>query len=769
MRYTLLYSASVFLKFEGRVYRTQNARVSVRRATSRGLSNLKPDRDMTWQRWGFFLGLIPLALASRQLGTFGVLPVLACAMAAALFLVIRSPRRSSRLVAFDLLALLGAGTVAIYHTSMGEPTRIQVAPVLAAVLAFGSIAFGWYLEQDSVCGNRPKKRFVVHWPVRGLGTFVSSFRWSRGLAFTVSTLAITLVISARAFGPSPDAVTYTWLVTSSSFWPLWLLSFACIVTGRLGAFLTGLSLVILQIGAIWHIASTEVAVFQAHPLLWEELKARAQDPGAWKIALDGVFSLQGAILTLSVFGGVPLLAQALAGLKWQTSCLVQLRLLALVLLSGSLFVHQRMTVSPKLAERYLETSSAPWSTVHERARQSRSIDWDVAKQLRHQLEPPVWTAGAAQPFDSLPGRYAGRSVVLLLLESHSASHIAGLGEGAFGYEPSAPNLSRLAEEGLWFTNYFAPGFPTRAALWTVLTGLPVPRGNPPAVRREPGAARLGRMPDFKALGYRCDWLCPASTRFDNWDLLMTAVGVRWWIENSEVQGLSRDYWTPWGMPDEDLYRIALRRYRQFSNQGEPAFIGLLTISNHSPYSFPETINDQHFSKDHGGGMRYADHSMQSFIDSLRTLPPSEQPIVFITADTSYIENLRNAEPVGTLALEGLRIPGLLLLPDGYLSGEEFEGVFSHEDLLDFLYMLVAPKDEAVAGKFLSHHRSVAFANADQVLTRNGYFASSLNRWFGIVDYWDLRETTPLPDRNRIEAAWEQYLSNDQLLWPADNP
>lgn len=716
-------------------------------------SSLPASPGLAWQRWASFAALLPLALASYQFGSLLILPVLVIVLVLALILVARSAGWPRRLLALDLVVILAAGTAAVYSTSMGESTGLNFGLVLSLTLVLGTIAFALYLEKDDASRD---------------GSPLLRLRWHHALSFTILTLGITFAISTWAFGLSAKVTPYTWLVSSFSFWPVLVLSFACLLAGRLGSILTLVSLAILEISIIWHVASTEVVVYQDHPLLWEEIRSRVRDPGSWDILAEGLFSLPTLLLTLAIFGGFPILTRVIGKLNRGSSFLVFLRVLTIVWVSGSLFVQQREAVSPTLAELYLVNSSAPWAAVHDRTRKPRTIDWEQAAQVRTRLEAPIWEAGPAAPLDSLAGRYQGRSIVFLLMESQASTHIAGLGEGAFAHEPSAPHFSRLMGEGLVFTNYFAAGFDTRSALWTVVTGLQLPMGNPAGVQRAPEAARVGRMPDFKALGYRCDWLYAGSPRFDNWDLLMTGGGGRWWIDASETRDLPRDYWTSWGMPDDALYRIALNRYQDSLKKGEPTFIGVLTVSNHTPYSFPETVNGQHLSKDHVGGTTYADHAMNDLIAALRNVPVDERPLIFVTSDTSYIENLRKVEPWGILALEGLRIPGLLLLPDGFLAGQRYEGIFSHEDVLDLLYMMVAPENETRSGKFLSHHRTVGFANSYQGFSRNAYFASP-DRWFEIVSDWGLSETEQPPERERVEKAWEQFRRTDALLWPATQP
>ena len=703
-----------------------------------------------WQRWASFAALLPLVFASYQLGSLLALPVLALVFLLALSLIARVADWPSRAVALDLSVLLATGMFAVYATGMGEATDLNFGLVLTLLLVLGTLAFAIYLEK-----NAESREASSTW---------LRLNWHHALAFTILALGITLAVSSWAFGLSTKVTPYAWLVSSFSFWPVLVFSFACLLTGRLGWILAFLSLAILEVAAIWYVASTEVVVYQDHPLLSEELRSRVRDPGSWDILVDGLFSLPTLVLTVVIFGGFPILKRAFGKMERGSSLLVLIRVLAVVLVSGSLFVQQRQVVSPSLAERYLVNSSAPWAGVHDRTRNPRAIDWEQATRARTSLEAPIWEAGPAAPLDSLAGRYRGRSIVFLLMESQASTNIAGLGEGAFAHQASAPHFSRLMNEGLVFTNYFAAGFDTRSALWTVVTGLQMPMGNPAGVQRAPETARVGRMPDFKALGYQCDWLYAGPPRFDNWDLLMAGAGVRWWMDASETRDLSRDHWSSWGMPDHALYPIARDRYLSSLEKSDPTFIGVLTISNHPPYEFPETVNGQRLSMDNFGGTTYADHAMNELVTNLRAIPKDNRPIIFITSDTSYIENLRQVEPWGILALEGLRIPGLLLLPDGFLADERFEGVFSHEDALDLLYMMVAPEEETQGGKFLSYHRTVGFANSYQGLTRTTYLASP-DRWFEIVSNWGLSETDQPPERKRVEKAWEQFRRTNALLWP----
>jgi hypothetical protein len=339
--------------------------------------------------------------------------------------------------------------------------------------------------------------------------------------------------------------------------------------------------------------------------------------------------------------------------------------------------------------------------------------------------------------------------------------VAGLGEGALGHRPSSPRLTALAAEGVTFTNYYQASRPTHSALWAVVTGLPYLSSQLKPVYSGPEAARLGRLPQFAALGYQTDWISAASTKFDNWDRLMQEAGARFWINPPELAAFDRAYWTAWGLPDADLMEVALRRFEAVSAPGQPLFLGLLTISNHTPYSFPDEIDGVTLTHDLHGGMRYADHSVGRLVDALFRLPEARRPIVFITADTTDSEGLVEAEPMGIRNLEGLRIPGLLLLPDRALAGERFEGVFSHEDVLDLLYLLVAP--EVSSPKFLRRHRMVA-SSTSMLLTSGTCYDVPGERFFEIASRWNLLPIEDPPDRERLLATQVYYDGVRASLW-----
>ena len=711
---------------------------------------MKAGRPPRWPVWISLLALLPLALAAGFLLPVGALPVGATAAAA---LVLEGVRRRSwpeRAAALDAAVLVALGSVAGYATAVGMPPPVDVPTALAGVLVLGTAVVAW-------AANAAAAPIPVSGASR-LGGRLRTLRWERAFALGIVILGIGLAKCAWAFAA---AIPYTWLVASYSYAPLFLLCLLCLPGGRVGQATSALAMAALLVAAVWDLASTEVVLALAEPLTWADVLVRFEDPASFRILAENLRSWTALLLVVGVLGGFVGLSRLLARLRPGANGWALVRVAALVLFSGRLLVAGQAVIAPRLAERYVAAASAPWSSVHVPPSYDRRLDAAAAREVRLAVESPVWEDGKAPLVAELAGRYAGRSVVLVMLESHRASDVAGLGEGSLGHQRASPRLSALADEGLLFTNYFQASRPTHSALWAVVTGLPYVGGQHKPVYSGPEAARVGRMPDFAALGYQCDWICPASTRFDNWYRLMQHAGARYWINPPETAGLDRTYWTAWGMPDEELMEVARRRFEDVTASGRPVFLGLLTISNHHPYAFPDEIDGVSLTHDLHGGMRYADLAVGRLVDSLHRLPEPRRPIVFVTADTTDSEGLVEAEPMGIANLEGLRIPGLLLLPDRALAGARYEGVFAHEDALDLLYLLVAPR--VSSPKFLRRHRVVA-STTGMLVTPTTYYDPRGDRFFAIRSRWDLVPVEHPPDRERLLAARDWFDRARDRLW-----
>lgn len=63
--------------------------------------------------------------------------------------MISGPRLESRVVALDLLTIIGIGLIASYAVLTDRTVFLDIAVVLALVSFLGTIAFAYYLERQT--------------------------------------------------------------------------------------------------------------------------------------------------------------------------------------------------------------------------------------------------------------------------------------------------------------------------------------------------------------------------------------------------------------------------------------------------------------------------------------------------------------------------------------------------------------------------------------------------------------------------------------------
>ena len=74
--------------------------------------------------------------------------ILSLALLFAMARLISGPRLESRVVALDLLTLLGIGFIATYAVMSDQTVFLDIAIVLALISFLGTIAFAFYLERQ---------------------------------------------------------------------------------------------------------------------------------------------------------------------------------------------------------------------------------------------------------------------------------------------------------------------------------------------------------------------------------------------------------------------------------------------------------------------------------------------------------------------------------------------------------------------------------------------------------------------------------------------
>lgn len=76
-------------------------------------------------------------------------PLIVIGVVFAFIRLLRGPSLPDRVIALDILSILGIGMIVIHAISTNQPVFIDVAGVLALVSFLGTIAFAAYVERRS--------------------------------------------------------------------------------------------------------------------------------------------------------------------------------------------------------------------------------------------------------------------------------------------------------------------------------------------------------------------------------------------------------------------------------------------------------------------------------------------------------------------------------------------------------------------------------------------------------------------------------------------
>jgi len=603
--------------------------------------------------------------------------------------------------------------------------------------------------------------------VSRLLNYVEKRKWYKVSSFASLILLLTLIIDTKTFGYSPKILGYTWLISSYTFYPLVLLSFMMLLENKARLVIEPFVVTVLWIFSIWFIASSYFYIEQGRNLLWYEIQFYFLESGYRDYMLDLLFSQRLLIFTFLFVGGY-------LGLRFLYKNYVQpkalffctIQVMAAVMILGAA-ESQSTILGHGMLSYYYEPASSPWSIAHRPYAddEAKAFDFDVARKIRETEESPLWADGPDETLAPLAGRYQGSSVIIVILESHRASDVAGLGEGAINHKNLSPTVTRYMNEGIIFTNHIAAGEGTWAARWSLMTGLSNPPGYTPPILRKPGAGKVGRMPQIRQSGYDCVVLSAANPQWDNWGQTIADAGCEWGLNRSLMTGTDGVYRNHFDFRDDLLFSAALKKYKESVDNNRDCFFIVQALSNHEPYVFPSEINGKKIPHNHEGGMVYVDYSLGILLDGLKQLPQDKQPVIFITSDTANNEGLIRAKAQGSGILEGLRIPGLLLLPDKQMAGKIYDGPFCHEDILDLMYLLISPESRTRMKKFLKRHRIIApTSRMTLLLTQSTYFSLKTGDIFDIKDRWKLEPTEFPKDLELLLEARDKMLSLNKKLW-----
>jgi phosphoglycerol transferase MdoB-like AlkP superfamily enzyme len=341
-------------------------------------------------------------------------------------------------------------------------------------------------------------------------------------------------------------------------------------------------------------------------------------------------------------------------------------------------------------------ANGAWEFFH--AFNTNSIDYDrfyatlptdqvydeLKDEFREAGRHDEYTGNTALPIErriKAPGPEKRLNVVLISVESLSADYL-----GHFGRTPEwTPNLDRLADQGMLFTQMYATGTRTVRGLEALALSLPPTPGH--SVVKRPNNENLFTLGEvFAEKGYRPLYIYGGYGYFDNMEHFFGSNGYRV-VDRTAIRSEDIHYENIWGVADEDLFTQALKELDGEHAAGKPFFAHIMTTSNHRPYTYPAGRVDVPSGTGAEGAVKYTDWAIGNFIERARSRPWFDDTLFVIIAD-----HCAAARGKTDLPLDRFHIPMIIYAPK-HIEPARVETIASQMDvpptilaLLNFSYV-----------------------------------------------------------------------------------
>lgn len=219
------------------------------------------------------------------------------------------------------------------------------------------------------------------------------------------------------------------------------------------------------------------------------------------------------------------------------------------------------------------------------------------------------------------------NVLVVLLESWTADIIEPLG----GDSGVAPQFTRLAKDGLLFTNFYSTGFRTEQGLCALLSAFP----SQPKTTIIRNFGKFDRLPSvvktLGAAGYSSTYWYAGNIEFANTRAYLEAMGFDRIHDEHSFPITNR---TDWGAYDEELFAFHLR---EAGKERQPFFHILMTSTSHEPFNAP--VNEGFPGKNdpqlYRNTIHYTDRCLADFMKAAEQQDWFANTLVVIVADHGH--------------------------------------------------------------------------------------------------------------------------------------
>lgn len=225
------------------------------------------------------------------------------------------------------------------------------------------------------------------------------------------------------------------------------------------------------------------------------------------------------------------------------------------------------------------------------------------------------------------------NIIFIVLESFGAQIIEPLG----GLPDVAPNMNKLANEGVLFSNLYACSFRTDRGIVSALAGYPAQ----PTMSLLKYPNKIRSLPSIpKSLveeGYHGSFLYGGDVNYAQIKSFFVTQKVTDITGDSDFPAELRK--TKWGVPD--AFTFVRLSEDVDKEQDEPYVKFFLTLSSHEPFDIPT----RKFDNPYLNSVAYTDSCIGVFMDKLKASPQWENTLVVFLPDHNmrYPQNMKYYE------------------------------------------------------------------------------------------------------------------------------
>jgi phosphoglycerol transferase MdoB-like AlkP superfamily enzyme len=213
------------------------------------------------------------------------------------------------------------------------------------------------------------------------------------------------------------------------------------------------------------------------------------------------------------------------------------------------------------------------------------------------------------------------NLVIVLLEGFSASMIEVLS----GEPDITPNINRLSEEGISFTQFYSNSFRTDRGIVSALSGYP---GLPTvSVMKLPVKSRnlAAIAKSLGIVGYHSDFLYGGDIDFTNMRSYFWSSGYKKIVSDEDFT-LKEQHTHAWGVNDDITFNYL---YNKISTHKDSLWhTGFLTLSSHEPFIVPYYRLENKIAN----AFAYTDECVGQFIDKLKKTPVWDNLLIIFLSD-----------------------------------------------------------------------------------------------------------------------------------------